>query len=133
MRHVALIVIVLMLLANCVSTSTKGVPLDETAIKQIQIGRTNKTEILKMFGAPNRIIDTVGSGTSKPQVSREVNRATKEEVSLGKKQEIYIYEYLESKTNMVTLGESEKKNTLMIWIDKDTEIVQDYGYKGEIK
>jgi uncharacterized protein YpmB len=86
-----------------------------------------------MFGAPNRIIDTVGSGTSKPQVSREVNRATKEEVSLGKKQEIYTYEYLESKTNMVTLGESEKKNTLMIWIDKDTEIVQDYGYKGEIK
>ena len=86
-----------------------------------------------MFGVPNRIIDTVGSTTSKHQVSGEVNRATKEEVSLGKKQELYIYDYFESKTNMVTLGESEKENTLMIWIDKDTEIVRDYGYKGEIK
>ena len=122
-----------MFLFNC-ATTTKGVRIDENAVKEIRIGKATRTDILKMFGPPDNIIDAGGSAALKSQTVGDVNLATKQEVVVGKNQEIYIYQYTKVKKVHYYHGvsSSEKKNTLMIWMDKDTGIVQDYGYKREI-
>lgn len=134
MRKIVLVMLGLTLLANC-TTNTKGSRIDENALTQIQIGKTTRSDILKMFGAPDKIIDAGGSAALKSQTVGDVNLATKQEVVVGKNQEIYIYQYAKEKNIHYYHGvsTSEKKNTLMIWMDKDTGIVQDYGYKKEIK
>lgn len=47
-----MVILGLMLLANCATAiSTKGARIDENAVKQIQIGKSTRSDILKMFGA----------------------------------------------------------------------------------
>lgn len=137
MSRLALVLIFNSFLLSCVTTHVKGSRIDELAIKKIEVGKTNRSDVLKMFGAPDKIIDAGGVVTSKSAVTGDVDIAAKQEIAVGKNQEIYIYEY-EEKVGLVHGGgyfevREEKKNTLMIWIDKDTGIVQDYGYKKEIK
>jgi hypothetical protein len=133
MRKIVLAILGLMLFANCATAiSTKGTRIDENAVKQIQIGKTTRSDILKMFGAPGGIIDTGTGAALKSRTTGDINLATKQEVAVGKNQEIFTYEYSERKA-YTALHTTEKKNTLMIWIDKDTGIVQDYGYRKEIK
>ena len=134
MKRILLAMVGLMFLACCM-ISTKGSRINESDVKQIQIGKTTQSDILKMFGVPDRIIDAGTGAASKSQTVGDVNLAIKEEVIVDKNQEIFIYEYEEEKTVVFyfVMSSSEKKNTLMIWMDKDTGIVQDYGYKREIK
>lgn len=136
------IVLIGILLSGCATVqSTQGSKLDEKMIAQIEKGKTTRSEILKLFGAPDRIIDAGISGTAENSIKGDVNLSTQQNISLGKNQEIYIYEYIEERTEtpglllaygMGDVKKTSKKNTLMIWLDKDTGIVQDYGYKKEI-
>jgi len=124
-------------LFGCATTYVKGSRIDEVAVKKIEVGKTTRSDVLKMFGAPDKIIDAGGVVTLKSAVTGDVDIASKQEIAVGKNQEIYIYEY-EEKVGLVHGGgyfevREVKKNTLMIWIDKGTGIVQDYGYKKEIE
>lgn len=133
------LILVLFLFSCFTGTHIKGSRIDEVAVKKIEAGKTTRSDILKMFGAPERIIDAGGVVTSKSAVTGDVNIASKQEVVVGKNQEIYIYEYEEEAVTTYIFyyvgskRKEVKKNTLMIWIDKDTGIVQDYGYKKEIE
>lgn len=125
---------------GCATTqSTQGSQLKEESICNIAKGKTTRSEILKTFGAPDRIIEAGLTGESKTAIGGDVNLSAQQNISIGRNQEIYVYEYTEEITerNLVNLyygggKTTKKKNTLMIWIDKDTGIVQDYGYKKEI-
>ena len=128
-------------LSGCVSLSTQGSRIENNLIAKIEKGKTTKSEILKCFGAPDRIIETGVTAEAKTAIKGDTNIASQQNITIGKNQEIYIYEYLENRTTKNVLevrygtgpgATISKKNTLMIWIDKDTEIVQDYGYKKEI-
>lgn len=137
-KRLAWALILVSFLFGCASTYVKGSRIDDAMVKRIEVGKTNRSDILKMFGAPDRIIDAGAVATSKSAVAGDVNVASKQEVVVGKNQEIYIYEYLIKKAGPPVLSDfggkiQESKNTLMIWIDKDTGIVQDYGYKKEIE
>lgn len=127
-------------LFGCATTYVKGSRIDEVAVKKIEAGKITRSDVLKMFGAPDRIIDAGGVATSKSAVTGDIDIASKQEITVGKNQEIYIYEYVEAKNIDYYFGTGAlggkvevKKNTLMIWIDKGTGIVQDYGYKKEIE
>ena len=125
-------------LFSCAETYIKGNRIDEAMVKKIEVGKANRSDVLKMFGAPDRIIDTGVVATSKGAVVGFVNVAPKQESAVGKNQEVYIYEYVIRKVGTLFGtgfgGEvRENKNSLMIWIDKNTGIVQDYGYKKEIE
>ena len=142
MRKIFLLTFLTAILASflfsCAETYIKGSRIDEATVKKIEVGKTNRSDVLKMFGAPDRIIDTGVVATSKGAVVGFVNVAPKQESAVGKNQEVYIYEYVIRKVGtLVGTGFGgevrEKKNSLMIWIDKDTGIVQDYGYKKEIE
>ncbi len=136
-KRLAQALILVSLLFSCTATYVKGSRIDEMAVKKIEVGKTNRSDILKIFGAPDRIIDTGTVATSKSAVAGDINVASKQEVAVGKNQEIYIYEYIKRKTTDYFFGSGdisktqEYKNSLMIWIDKNTGIVQDYGYKKE--
>lgn len=136
-KRLAWALILVSFLFGCTTTYVKGSRIDEVAVKKIEVGKTNRTDILKMFGAPERILDAGAVATSKSAVTGDVNVASKQEVAVGKNQEIYIYEYIKKERTDYSLGygysskTQECKDTLMIWIDKDTGIVQDYGYKKE--
>jgi hypothetical protein len=134
MKRILLAMIGLMFLACCM-IATKGSRINESDVKQIQIGKTTQSDILKMFGVPDRIIDAGTAAASKSQTVGDVNVPNNEEVIVDKNQEIFIYEYEEENTVVFyfVMSSSEKRNTLMVWMDKDTGIVQDYGYKREIK
>lgn len=137
-KRLALTLLLVSFLFSCAETYIKGSRIDEATVSKIEVGKTNKSYVLKMFGAPDRIIDTGAVATSKSAVAGDVNVASKQEVAVGKNQEIYIYEYWVKKSVPPVLSgyggkTQESKNTLMIWIDKDTGIVQDYGYKKEIE
>lgn len=134
MRQIILVMLCFMFLASCIS-STKGSLIDETAVNKIEIKKSTKSDILKLFGAPDRIVDTGLAGAAKSQTTGDVDLKTRQEVTVGKNEEIYIYEYVENKLSIFYIinRTSQKKNTLMVWINKDTGIVQDYGYKKEIK
>lgn len=140
MSRLALVLIFNSFLLSCVTTYVKGSRIDEVVVKKIEVGKTNRSDILKMFGAPDRIIDEGGVVASKSVVAGDIDIASKQEMTVGKNQEIYIYEYVEAKNIDYYFGTGAlggkvevKKNTLMIWIDKDTGKVQDYGYKKEIE
>ena len=133
-----LIAILTSFLFSCAETYIKGSRIDDATVKGIEVGKTNRNDVLKMFGAPDRIIDTGVVATSKGAAIGFVNVIPKQESEVGKNHEVYIYEYVIRKIGtFVGLGlggeVQEKKNTLMIWINKDTGIVQDYGYKKEIE
>jgi len=130
-----------LLLSGCISLSTQGSRIEDSLIAKIEKGKTTKAEILKCFGAPDQIIQTGITAEAKTAIEGDKNLTSQQNVSIGKNQEVYIYEYVENRTTKniyeVRFGTGpgatiSKKNTLMIWIDKDTGIVQDYGYKKEI-
>ena len=132
-------VVLCLLFAGCAtSKSTQGTMIKERDVCGIEKGKTTRSEILKNFGAPDRIIDAGLTGESKTSVAGDVNLSSHQNISLGKNQEIYIYEYTEESGRFFAISAFARtntrklKNTLMIWIDKDTGIVQDYGYKKEI-
>jgi hypothetical protein len=133
-KRILLAMISLMFLACCM-ISAKGSRIYESDVKQIQIGKTTQSDILKMFGVPDRIIDAGTGAASKSQTVGDVNVPNKEEVIVDKNQEIFICEYEEEKTVVFyfVMSSSEKRNTLMILMDKDTGIVEDYGYKRKIQ
>jgi len=132
---------VLFLVGCATVQSTQGNKLDEQVIAQIEKGKTTQSEILKLFGAPDRIIEAGIAGKLQTDIAGDISLSSKQNISLGKNQEIYIYEYMEATTETSYFFEAyrmgdkkitQRKNTLMIWIDKETGIVQDYGYKKEI-
>jgi outer membrane protein assembly factor BamE (lipoprotein component of BamABCDE complex) len=41
-------------LFGCASTYVKGSRIDEVAVKKIEIGKTNRSDVLRMFGAPGQ-------------------------------------------------------------------------------
>lgn len=131
---VGIILIAGLSLSGCVTThEVQGSKTDEGTIQQIEKGKTTRSEILKWFGEPDRTIGAGVAGESKTTVTGDVSVAQKQEITVGKNQEIYIYQYSETEKQFgVHNSRAERKNTLMIWIDKDTGIVQDYGYKKEI-
>jgi len=146
MRKIFLLTFLTAILASflfsCAETYIKGNRIDEATVKKIEVGKTNRSDVLKMFGAPDRIIDTGVVATSEGAEVGFVNVTPKQESATGKNQEVYIYEYVIRRVGtFVGTGfgtgfggkVQEKKNSLMIWIDKDTGIVQDYGYKKEIE
>jgi hypothetical protein len=122
-----------LLLSGCLTMNVdKGGKIDESATQQIEKGKTTRNEILKWFGVPDR---TIGADvTEKSKITAPEDEDREPKITVGKNQEIYVYEYSEVKgrLGLFTVGGSKKKNTLMIWIDKDSGIVQDYGYKKEI-
>jgi hypothetical protein len=135
MRQIILVMLSVMLLSNCVPFShSSGTQIDEKALKQIEIRKTTRGDILKMFGAPDKIIDSGIAGALKSQTKGDVELTTKQEVAVGKNQEIYIYEYVEREGHYGFSDSSTvRRNTLMVWINKDTGIVEDYGYNRQIR
>lgn len=77
---------------------------DEDMAQQINKGKTTRNMIIKAFGVPDRTVET----------------------GVGKNQEVYVYEHVRWRP----FGGVEKKETL-VWINKDTGLVEDYSYKEE--
>jgi hypothetical protein len=126
-------------LSGCVTTHhTKGSKVDESMLTRIEKGKTARSDILKWFGSPDRIIGAGITAETKTAMKGDIELAHKSQTSIGENQEIYIYEYFDTSGVgglFLWYGTSsrERKNTLMIWIDKETGLVQDYGYKKEIE
>jgi len=133
-----------LLLSGCAHTQSDEGTIkqieDKDARQQIEKGKTTRNEILKWFGAPDKTIDAGVSPQTKAVTADDVNTAQKHEVTIGKNQEVYVYEHSETRTEggfpVPFRGKrkisSIRKNALMIWIDKDSGIVQDYSYRKEI-
>lgn len=120
--------------------TTKGSRIDESLVAKIERGKATRSDVLKWFGSPTRII------TYEPKVtgmagSKESDRGrmVKGEITLTANQEVYIWEYEVTKKVffMVALSayesrtSQEAKDTLIIFINRETGIVEDFGFRRE--
>ena len=118
----------ILLLSGCLTTNNiSGTPINKETVQKIENGKTTRDEILQWFGAPDKILDSGTSVQGNAGVGGQVN------VSVGKNQEIYVYEYVKTKGSVggyiiFQSNTQTKKDTLIIWIDKTTGIVSNHAF-----
>jgi hypothetical protein len=132
-----------------------GKPFDENLINKIQRGKTTKEEITRWFGVPKAVAKKgekvrLPTVTATPYMGMGGVEMPGEEVSsdtyfaLFSKQQvkenhiIYLYVYTTSKGKIFSMpffgsmGGKVLKNTLVILIDDDKDIVEDYVYDKQV-
>lgn len=120
--------------------STKGSKIDESLVVKIERGKSTRSDVLKWFGSPTRIITyepkVTGMAASK---EGESGQLVKSEIAVTANQEVYIWEY-EVRTEvffMVALNayrsrtSKEAKDTLIVFINRETGVVEDFGFRRE--
>lgn len=114
-------------LCGCISSrSTHGTQIDGLMVAKIEKGKTTKSDILRWFGIPLRILDAGSGKESEPYAAEGAGESAN--------QEIYIYEYSVEhiRANFfftIDFNHEKQNNSLMIWIDRETGTVQDYKYR----
>lgn len=121
-------------------TYTKGVKIDESLVAKIERGKTTRADVLKWFGTPSRILTyepkVTSVGASKETVAGSTVRG---ELSVTANQEVYIWEYEVKKSveTMMALRAyvgtevHEAKDSLTVFINRETGIVEDFGFRRE--
>lgn len=124
MKKFLIPLVCVILLAGCSSISeTSGTAIERTSLKKIIKGNTTTTDILTWFGPPDKII--YYSVLNKQNIRQRYM--------------VYVYEYIIKGGMTFAKGYpianekiSENKNTLLIWINRNTGRVENYIYKKGI-
>lgn len=121
----------------------KGIPIDQSAINQIVIGKTTRSDVFKLLGTPHSIFHgqvEVGfvEGEAVPYYSYIENRPLS---SIDDKHYALLYRFgkLSAKSTSKTITivhyrntqVSIKSNELLLFINKETDIVDDVAYRKE--
>ncbi len=124
MRKFYIPLVCVLLLVGCATLKeTTGTPIKSTSLEKIIKGKTTITDLLTWWGPPYRIL----------------SYSVLNKQGVKKRYIVYIYEYIIKGTKAFAKGypiaqerASENKNVLIIWIDKNTGIVENYIYKQGI-
>lgn len=134
MKTVPMVLLCVFLLSGCMTINkSTGTPIEKTAVEQIQKGVTTRSDILRLFGAPSRILSNSGSFDMSITNTATGGEIKSQNVSAPDAQEIYIYEYVLTtgyKGGYIVYQDNSntKKDTLMVWIDKKTGLVQNHAF-----
>lgn len=129
---------ILCLLALCLcgcitSYSTHGTQIEEYMVAKIEKGETTRSNVLKWFGVPYKIVDAGSRVGLDLDTNGDVDPDGRAVSSVEINEEIYIYESsvesIEARFLLLSFEHSRRTSTLMIWIDRDTGIVQEYRYR----
>lgn len=124
MKKILIILFGAVLFTGCATIKeTSGTSIQKTTLTKITKGKTTTTDILTWFGPPDKII--YYSVLNKQNIKQRYM--------------VYVYEYILKGGMTFAQGYpiaqeklNENKNTLLIWINRNTGIVENYIYKKGI-
>ena len=114
-------------LAGCVSVSRtyEGNEVDETVIAQIEKGKTTRTDVLRMLGAPLRVETTDITGLVEQALARYEGEKLTLQIDPALFDEVYIYERKQT-DSLLVLGlfynyyrSDQRSDRLAVFFDKD--------------
>jgi hypothetical protein len=118
----------------------RGAPIDEKLVAKIERGKSTRADVLKLFGSPTRVLQydpkVAGMGAVK---QTEQGSMAKGEIVLTANQGIYMWEYEVEKREETMLAlrayvaerRQQAKDSLIVFINRETGIVEDFGFRKE--
>jgi hypothetical protein len=147
-RAVLTLGIALLAMCGCASTHVTtelGSPIDDQAVSQIVIGKTTRSEVFKLLGTPHSIFEGQAEfqeGYATYMMGEYYSYLENRHLSgINDRQYAILYRFRKTATNSSTkvgvvvnwknVATTIKTDELLIFVDKETDIVADVAYRPE--